>query len=227
MSVHQWDPGSILWRAFFFFFFFSLLFFFSSHLSPRLAFLFFPSVFCPPLISSSPFPLPFFLFFFLLFFSHSFSFFFYFLFPPFLLLFFLSFLPLFYFPDFFLLFLSSLFSFFFFFFFFSSLTQNDDFLWFVYSYDRSNWILTDQTGFWSTILADYVFCLILYTEIMQQFFLYFICSMAAVWDGRQETTVPEFLTVLCQWRWKHMTSMLTMNVQLTSVHLALKEPLMS
>ena len=68
MSVHQWDPGSILWRAFFFFF--------PSPLSPRLAFLFFPSFFCPPLISSSPFPLPSFLFFFLLFFSHSFSFFF-------------------------------------------------------------------------------------------------------------------------------------------------------
>ena len=79
--VHQWDPGSILCRAFFFFFF--LIFFFSSHLSPRLAFLFFPSFFCPPLISSSAFPLPSFLFIFLLFFSHSFAFFFYFLFPPF------------------------------------------------------------------------------------------------------------------------------------------------
>ena len=81
MSVHQWDPGSILWRASFFSFF-SLLFFFSSPLSPRLAFLFFPSIFCP-LISSSPFPLPSFLFFILLSFSHSFAFFFYFLFPPF------------------------------------------------------------------------------------------------------------------------------------------------
>ena len=58
------------------FFFFPLFFFFSPSLSPRLAFLFFPSFFCPPLISSSPFPLPSFLFFFQLFFSHSFSFFF-------------------------------------------------------------------------------------------------------------------------------------------------------
>ena len=91
-----------------FFFFFPLLFFFSPPLSPRLAFLFFPSFFCPPLICSSPFPLP------------SFLFSFYYSFPirflsflllvsPFLLLFFLSFLPLFYFLDFFLLFLSSLF----------------------------------------------------------------------------------------------------------------------
>ena len=72
VSFHQWDPGSILWRAFFFFFFSPPLFFFSSPLSPQLAFLFFPSYFCPPLISSSPFPLPSFLFFFLLFFSHSF-----------------------------------------------------------------------------------------------------------------------------------------------------------
>ena len=38
----KWDPGSILWRAFFFF---PPLFFFSSPLSPRLAFLFFPSFF--------------------------------------------------------------------------------------------------------------------------------------------------------------------------------------
>ena len=92
----------------FFCLFFSLLFFFSSPLSPQLAFLFFPSFFCPPLIFSSPFPLL------------SFLFSFYYSFPirflsflllvsPFLLLFFLSFLPLFYFPDFFLLFLSSLF----------------------------------------------------------------------------------------------------------------------
>ena len=122
-------------------FFLSLLFFFSSPLSPRLAFLFFPSFFCP-LISSSPFPLP------------SFLFSFYYHFPIRLLSFFtscfpisapfLSFLPLYYFPDFFL---SSLLSHSFFLFsFFSSLTQNDDFLWFVYSYDRSNWILTDQTN---------------------------------------------------------------------------------
>ena len=60
----------------FFSLFFPSSFFFSPPLSPRLAFLFFPSFFCPPLISSSPFPLPSFLFFFLLFFSHSFSFFF-------------------------------------------------------------------------------------------------------------------------------------------------------
>ena len=57
VSVHQWDPRSILWRAFFF-----PPLFFSPPLSPRLAFLFFPSFFCPPLISSSPFPLPSFLF---------------------------------------------------------------------------------------------------------------------------------------------------------------------
>ena len=113
MSIHQWDPDSILWRAFFLFiYFFPFSFFFSSPLSPRLAFLFFPSFFCPPLISSSPFPLP------------SFLFSFYYSFPirflsflllvsPFLLLFFLSFLPLFYFPDFFLLFLSFLFLIFF------------------------------------------------------------------------------------------------------------------
>ena len=125
----------------FFFFFFPSFFFFSSPLSPRLAFLFFPSFFCPPLISSSPFPLPSFLFsFYYSFTIHCFLFLL--LVSPFLLLFFLSFLPLFYFPDFFLLFLSSLFLIV-----FSSLTQNDDFLWFVYSYDRSNWVLTDQTGF--------------------------------------------------------------------------------
>ena len=130
------------------FFFFSLLFFFSPPLSPRLAFLFFPSFFCHPLISSFPFPLPSFLFFFLLFFSHSFSFFFtscfplsaafHSLFPPFIL--FSQFLP-----PFPLLSLSHSFCFCF----FSSFTQNDDFLWCssVYSYDRSNWILTDQTGF--------------------------------------------------------------------------------
>ena len=128
-----------------------------------LAFLFFPSFFCPPLISSSPFPLPSFLFFFLLFFSHSFFFFFYFLFPPFCSFSFsLSSL-------YFIFLISSSFSsplsfsFFFYLLFFSSLTQNDDSLWFVYSYDRSNGILTDQTGFLSTILADYVFCLILYS----------------------------------------------------------------
>ena len=140
MSVNQWDLGSILWRAFFFLF--PSSFFFSSPLSPRLAFLFFPSFFCPPLISSSPFPLPSYLFSF----YYSFpirSFFFLLLVSPFLLLFFLSFLHLFYFSDFFLLFLSSHYLILF----FSSLTQNDDFLWFVYSYDRSNWILTDQTGF--------------------------------------------------------------------------------
>ena len=154
MSVHQWDPGSILWRAFFFLFF-SLLFFLSPPLSPRLAFLFFPSFFCPPLISSSPSPLPSFLFSFYYSFPIRFLSFLLFV-SPFLLLFFLSFLPLFYFPDFFLLFLSSLFLILFLF--FSLLTQNDDFLWCssVYRYDRSNWILTDQTGFWSTILADYV-----------------------------------------------------------------------
>ena len=131
MSVHQWDPGSILWRAFFFFF----LFFFSPPLSPRLAFLFFPSFFCPPLISSSPFPLPSFLFsFYYSFPIHFLSFLL--LVSPFLLLFFLSFHTLFYFPDFFLLFLSSLFLILFVFF-LRSLTQNDDFLWCssVYSYD--------------------------------------------------------------------------------------------
>ena len=89
----------------FFFLFFSLLFFFSPPLSPRLAFLFFPSFFCPPLISSSPFPLPSFLFSF----YYSFPIRFLLLVSPFLLLFILSFLPLLYFPDFFLLFLSSLF----------------------------------------------------------------------------------------------------------------------
>ena len=127
----------------FFIVFFCPPLFFSYPLSPQLAFLFFPSFFCPPLIfpplspcfpcfflSTILFPFVFFLFLLLV--------------SPFLLLFFLSFLPLFYFPDFFLLFLSSLFLILFF---FSSLTQNDDFLWFVYSYDRSNWILTDQTGF--------------------------------------------------------------------------------
>ena len=67
---------------FFFFFFFPSSFFFTPPLSPRLAFLFFPSFFCPRLISSSPFPLPSFLFFFLLFFPIRF-FLFYFLFPPF------------------------------------------------------------------------------------------------------------------------------------------------
>ena len=149
-------PGFDSVESYFFFFFFSPPLFFSSPLSPRLAFLFFPSFFCPPLISSSfpclpsfflstiLFPFVFFLFLLLV--------------SPFLLLFFLSFLPLFYFPDFFLLFLSS--------FFFSSLTQNDDFLWFVYSYDRSNWILTDQTGFlspfWQTMYLPYpLHCLIL------------------------------------------------------------------
>ena len=140
---------------FFFFFFFSSSFFFSSPLSPQLAFLFFPSFFCPPLIFSSPFPLLFFLFYFYYSFPIRFLSFLL-LVSPFLLLFFLYY---------FIFLISSSFSsplsFSFFFFFFRS--QNDDFLWFVYSYDRSNWILTDQTGFWSTILADYVFCLILYT----------------------------------------------------------------
>ena len=46
----------------FFFFFFSPPLFFFFPLSPRLAFPFFPSFFCPPLIFSSPFPLPSFLF---------------------------------------------------------------------------------------------------------------------------------------------------------------------
>ena len=121
----------------FFFFFFSPPLCFSPRLSPRLAFLFFPSFFCPPLISSPPFPLPSFLF---SFYYHSFpinSFFFTSCFP--LSAAFLSLFPPF--PDFFLPFLSSLSLFF-----FPSLTQNDDFLWCnsVYSYDRSNWILTDQ-----------------------------------------------------------------------------------
>ena len=115
VSVHQWDPGSILWRAFFFFsFFFSSSFFFLP-LSPQLAFLFFPSFFCPPLIFSSPFPLLFFLFYFYYSFSIRFLSFLL-LVSPFLLLFFLYFLPLFYFPDIFLLFLSSLFLILFFFF---------------------------------------------------------------------------------------------------------------
>ena len=135
-----------------FFFFFSLLFF-SSPLSPRLAFLFFPSFFCPTLISSSPFPLPSFLFFFLLFFSHSFSFFFYFLFPPFCCFSFSLSSLYFIFLISFSFYSPLSFSFFFFFFLRSHKMTT---LWFVYSYDRSNWIL-------STILADYVFCLILYT----------------------------------------------------------------
>ena len=104
------------------FFFFPLLFFFSSPLSPRLAFLFFPSFFCHPLISSSPFPLPSFLCsFYYSFPIHFLSFLL--LVSPFLLLFFLSFLPLFYFPDFFLLFLSSLFLIFLFLFFFFAHTK--------------------------------------------------------------------------------------------------------
>ena len=138
MSVHQWDPGLILWRAFFFFF--SLLFF-SSPLSPRLAFLFFPSFFCP-LTSSTPLPLPSFLFFFLLFFSHSFSFSFYFLFPPFCSFSFsLSSL-------YFIFLISSSFSspLSFSFFFFLRSHKMTTFCG-LYSYDRSNWILTDQTGF--------------------------------------------------------------------------------
>ena len=114
--------GSILGRALFFFFFFFffffpfLLFFFSTpllflplSLSARWfntyqiqilflsLFFFFPSLaLFFPFFSSSNFPLAFLLFFFLLFFSHSipsscFLFFFF----PFLLLFFLSFLPFF------------------------------------------------------------------------------------------------------------------------------------
>ena len=77
------DPASILWRAFFKIFFYPSTFF-SLSLSARLQVLgwvqslpdlnifsyhsfslfptFFPSFLCPPLISSSPFPLPFFLF---------------------------------------------------------------------------------------------------------------------------------------------------------------------
>ena len=126
MSVHQWDPGSILWRASFFsllffsplldfkswhgfnpsrrFFPITLFLFFPSFL-PRLAF---PSFFCPPLISSSPFPPPSFLFFLS---TILFPFVFFLFTSCFHLsvLFFLFFLPLFYFPDFFLLFLSSLF----------------------------------------------------------------------------------------------------------------------
>ena len=130
-------PGFDSVESIFFLFFFPSSFFFL----PLLALdciSFFPSFFCPHLISSSPFPLPAFLPFFLSTILLPFVFFLFLLFvSPFLLLFFLSFLPLFYFPDFFLLFLSSLFLILFFFF-FSSLTQNDDFLWFVYSYDRSN-----------------------------------------------------------------------------------------
>ena len=79
------------------------LFFFLPPLTPRLCISFFPTFFCPPLISSSSFPQPSFLFFPIHFLS------FLLLVSPFLLLFFLSFLPLFYFPDFFFLFLSSLF----------------------------------------------------------------------------------------------------------------------
>ena len=132
--------------------FFFLLFFFSSPPSPRLAFLFFPSFFCLPLLSFSTFLPSFFLstilfpfvcFLFLLLVS------------PFLLLFFLSFLPLFYFPDFFLLFLSLSHSFFFF-------LRSHKMTTFCGLYIA----MTDQTGFWSTILADYVFCLILYTVLL-------------------------------------------------------------
>ena len=86
--------------------FFFPFFFFPPPLTPRLAFLFFPSFFCPPLISSSPFPLlPSFFIFYYSFPIHFLSSLL--LVSPFLLLFFLSFLPLFYFHDFFLLFLSS------------------------------------------------------------------------------------------------------------------------
>ena len=120
------DPGLILWRVtffppLFFPFFFPSLFqldlawvqspadptfpayhtFFLPFFSPLSYTSFFPSffiLFCPPLISSSPFPLPSFFFFFLLLFSHSFSsssffFFLYFFLSPILfpLLFFLYF----------------------------------------------------------------------------------------------------------------------------------------
>ena len=130
-----------------FFFFFPSSFFFSSPLSPQLACPFFPSLIFPPFspcfpsffLSTILFPFVFFLF--------------YFLFPPFCSFSFsLSSL-------YFIFLISSSFSSplsFSFLFVFSSLTQNDDFLWFVYSYDRSNWILTDQTGFdlpfWQTML---------------------------------------------------------------------------
>ena len=96
--------GSIPSRCFFSYHSFSFLPF----LFPSTCISFFPSFFCPPLISSSHFPLAFLPFFYLLFFSHSFSFFLL-LVSPFLLLFILSFLPLFSFLDFFPLFLSSLF----------------------------------------------------------------------------------------------------------------------
>ena len=138
-------PGFDSVESFFFLFFLPPLFFL-----PLLALdlhFFFPLLFLSSSNFFLPFPPAFLPFFFLLFFSHSFSFFFYFLFPPFCSFSFsLSSL-------YFILLISSSFSsplsfsFFFFLLFFSSLTQNDDFLWFVYSYDRSNGILTDQTGF--------------------------------------------------------------------------------
>ena len=115
--VHQWDPGSILWRAFMgsipsICFFPITLFLLFPSFFPRLAFIFFPSFFCHPLILpplSPPPPPPAFLPFFLSTILFPFVFFLFTSCFPFLLLFFLSFLPLFYFPDFFLLFLSSLF----------------------------------------------------------------------------------------------------------------------
>ena len=132
-------PGFDSVESFFFFFFFFSLSFFSLPLL-ALDLHFFPSFSCPPLISSSPFPLPSFLFFFLLFFSHSFSFFFTSCFPL-SAAFLLSFLLLFYFPDFFLLFLSSLFLIFL-------------FLFFLRSHKMTTFCgvalyiaMTDQTGF--------------------------------------------------------------------------------
>ena len=110
MSVHQWDPFISGTRVRFcgeHFFFFPFFFFSSSSYSST-CISFFPLLFCPPLITSSPFPLPFFLFSFYYSFPIRFLSFLL-LVSPFLLLLFLSFLPFFYFPDFFLLFLSSLF----------------------------------------------------------------------------------------------------------------------
>ena len=85
--------------------FFFVFFSFPSYSSTCISF--FPLLFCPPLISSSPFPLPSFLFFLSTVLFPFVFFLFYFLFPPFCSFSFsLSSL---YFPDFFLLFLSSLF----------------------------------------------------------------------------------------------------------------------
>ena len=135
VSVHRWDPGSILGISFFFFpstflpspgmrsfpsrsqFFSYHAFLFFPSFFPLLHFFFSPPFFFPPLISSSsnfflPFSPAFPPSFFLLFFFHSLLCFFtscLLFFFPFLLLFFLSFLPLFYSHDFFLLSSSSLF----------------------------------------------------------------------------------------------------------------------